>query len=50
MSQKEKKIKRNYVGSETVSNGDHSPHQLRKRRHMGPKSRESPPPGRIKNQ
>jgi len=27
----------------------HSLHQLRKRRHIGPKSHESPPPGRMRN-
>jgi len=27
---------------------NHSLHRLRKRRHIGPKSRESPPPGRMK--
>jgi len=28
---------------------NHSLYQFRKRRHIGPKSRESPPPGRMKN-
>jgi len=48
-TREKEKEKKNYVGSETTASGEwHSLHLLRKRRHIGPKSCESPPPACLR--